>query len=305
MRDAGVPEEEAVLAARRKLGNAPLIRERTREVWGWRWLDDLGRDMRHALRALAKQRAFTLTAVATLALGVGANTAMFSIVYGMLLRPLPYPDSEAIVHIGESFEDFRRQLSSYAIPVLQEAAESFEQLAAYGKREVEWVRPDGAVTLRGATVSPSMFPLLQATPHLGRLFTEEEGRDGAAGVVLLSYRAWSVRFASDPDIVGTVLTLDDAPHTVIGVLAEGFYFPSPDEEIWTPSAITSGSSFSGISAARTTPRGRVAGAGRHRGPHDSPAHRRSTICGIHGVLSLGLTQYMTGRRAKPSCTTSR
>ena len=119
--------------------------------------------------------------------------------------------------------------------MIQEAAESFEQLAAYGTRDVEWARPDGAVTLRGATVSPSLFPLLRATPHLGRLFTAEEGREGAEGIVLLSHRAWTVRFASDPDIVGTVLTLDDAPHTVIGVLAEGFYFPSPEEEIWRPS----------------------------------------------------------------------
>ena len=248
-RDAGVPEAEASRAARRKLGNAPLIRERTRDVWGWRWLDDLGRDMRHAARGLRREPGFTATVVVVLALGLGANTAMFSIVYGMLLRPLPYPGSEAIVHIGESFGDSRRQLSRYAFPVLQEAAESFEQLAAYGPLSVEWARPDGAVTLRGATVSPSMFPLLRATPHLGRLFTVEEGRDGAAGIVLLSHRAWTVRFASDPDIVGTVLTLDDAPHTVIGVLAEGFSFPSPEEEIWRPSAMTSGSSFSGLGNA--------------------------------------------------------
>ena len=249
LRDAGVPEAEASRAARRKLGNAPLIRERTRDVWGWRWLDDLGRDVRHAARGLRREPGFTATVVCVLALGIGANTAMFSIVYGVLLRPLPYPDSEAIVHIRESFGDSRRQLSRYAFPVLQEAAESFEQLAAYGSRSVEWARPDGAVTLRGATVSPSMFPLLRATPHLGRLFTEEEGRDGAAGIVLLSHRAWTVRFASDPDIVGTVLTLDDAPYTVIGVLAEGFSFPSPEEEIWRPSAMTSGSSFSGLGNA--------------------------------------------------------
>ena len=236
-RDAGVPAAEAVRAARRKLGNAPLIRERTRDVWGWRWLDDLGRDLRHALRALAKQRAFTLTAVATLALGIGANTAMFSIVYGVLLRPLPYPDSEAIVHIGESFGGFRRGLSRPAMPMIHEEAESFEELAAYGTRDVEWGRPDGAVTLRGAAVSPSLFPLLRATPHLGRLFTAEEGREGAEDIALLSHRAWTARFASDPDIVGTVLALDGGPHTVIGVLAEGFHFPSLDEEVWTPDAI--------------------------------------------------------------------
>ncbi len=237
LRDAGVPEAEAVLAARRKLGNAPLIRERTRDVWGWRWLDDLGRDIRQAARGLRREPGFTATVVCVLALGIGANTAMFSIVYGVLLRPLPYPDSEAIVHISESFGGFRRGLSRPAMPMIHEEAESFEELAAYGTRDVEWGRPDGAVTLRGAAVSPSLFPLLRATPHLGRLFTAEEGREGAEGIALLSHRAWTARFASDPDIVGTVLALDGGPHTVIGVLAEGFHFPSLDEEVWTPDAI--------------------------------------------------------------------
>ena len=237
LRDAGVPEAEASRAAQRKLGNAPLIRERTRDVWGWRWLDDLGRDMRHAARGLRREPGFTATVVCVLALGIGVNTAMFSIVYGVLLRPLPYPDSEAIVHIGESFEGFRSGLSPPAMPLIHEEAESFEELAAYGTRDVEWGRPDGAVTLRGAAVSPSLFPLLRATPHLGRLFTAEEGREGAEGIALLSHRAWTARFASDPDIVGTVLALDGGPHTVIGVLAEGFHFPSLDEEVWTPDAI--------------------------------------------------------------------
>ena len=237
LRDAGVPEPEASRAARRRLGNPPLIRERTRDVWGWRWLDDLGRDLRHAVRGLRRSPGFTAIVVWVLALGMGANTAMFSIVYGVVLRPLPYPDSEEIVHIGESFGTFRGGLSRPAMPLIQEEAESFEELAAYGTRDVEWGRPDGAVTLRGATVSPSLFPLLRATPHLGRLFSEEDGGAGAEGVVLLSHRAWAARFASDPDIVGTVLALDGAPHTVIGVLADGFHFPSLDGEVWTPDAI--------------------------------------------------------------------
>ena len=248
LRDAGVPEEEASRAARRKLGNAPLIRERTRDVWGWRWLDDLGRDVRHAARGLRRELGFTATVVCLLALGIGANTAMFSIVYGVLLRPLPYPDSEAIVHIGESFGGSRRGLTSPAMPLIRDEAESFEQFGVYAVRGVEWKRPEGAVTLRGAAVTPSMFPLLRATPHLGRLFSEADGRAGAEGLALLSYRAWTARFALDPDIVGTVLTLDAAPHTVIGVLAEGFSFPSPDEEIWTPFAINPGGLSSGSNA---------------------------------------------------------
>ncbi len=198
------------------------------------------RDVRHAVRALARQRAFTLTVLATLALGIGANTAMFSIVYGMLLRPLPYPDSEAIVRVGEWQHDRSQStvfVSNATLPLLQEEAESFEQLAAYTPSAVVWRSPAGAVALPGARVSPSLFPLLRATPHLGRLFAAEEARSGAERVVLLSHRAWTTRFGSAPDIVGSVLELDDELRTVVGVLAEGFYFPSPAAEVWTPFVI--------------------------------------------------------------------
>ena len=235
-RDGGVPEEEALRAARRRLGNATLIRERTRDVWGWPWLDDLGRDVRHAVRAVGRSPGFAATVVLVLALGIGATTTMFSVVYSMLIRPLPYPDAGAIVRISESVG--RRPSSSIANPSLHaivEEAESFEQVAAYGPSSTfQWARPEGADTVRGARVSPAMFPLLRARPHLGRLFTEEEARAGADRVVLLSHGVWTRRFVSDPDIVGAVLELDAALHTVVGVLAEGFFFPSPEVEVWTP-----------------------------------------------------------------------
>ena len=236
--DAGVPEDEALRAARRRLGNATLIRERTGDVWGWRWLDDLGRDVRHAVRGLRRSPGFAATVVLVLALGIGANVAMFSVVYGMLIRPLPYPDAGAIVRITESIG--RRPGSSVinaSLEAIVEEAESFEQIAAYRPATFEWAGPEGAVTLRAARVSPAMFPLLRARPHLGRLFTEGEARAGADRVALLSHRAWARRFGSDPDIVGAVLELDYAPHTVVGVLAEGFFFPSPEEELWTPFVI--------------------------------------------------------------------
>ena len=110
-RDAGVPEADAQRAARRRLGNGTLIRERTRDVWGWRWLDDLGRDVRHAFRSLRRSPGFAATVMLVLALGIGANTAMFGIVHGMLLRPLPYPEGDAIVRVGESFGP-RRELDA-------------------------------------------------------------------------------------------------------------------------------------------------------------------------------------------------
>ncbi len=196
-------------------------------------MDTLLRDVGSALRRLASQRGFTVAALLTLTLGIGANTAMFSIVYGLLLRPLPYPDPEDIVQVGESRGPRGWMLTNRSLPLLQEA-ESFEHLAAYRESSAEWAGPDGAVTLRGATVSPAMFPLLRATPHVGRFFTEEEAREGADRVVLLSHRAWTNHFAADPDIIGATVNLDGDPRAVVGVLAEGFYFPHPDSEFWTP-----------------------------------------------------------------------
>ena len=234
-RDAGVPEPDDLRAARRTLGNTTLIRERTRDVWRWRWLNDLARDVRHAMRGLGRSRGFAATVVLVLALGIGANTAMFSVVYTMLIRPLPYPDAGAIVRITESSGPRMFPfVTNVSMAAILEEAESFEHLAGYAPSSVSWRGREGAVTLRAARVSPSMFPLLRATPQLGRLFTEVEARAGADRVVLLSHGAWTRRFGSDPDIVGSVIDLDSAPYTVVGVLAEGFFFPSPEEEVWTP-----------------------------------------------------------------------
>ena len=234
LRDAGVPDEEAWRAARRRLGNATLIRERTRDVWGWRWLDDLRRDVRHALRGLRRNVAFTATVVCVLAAGIGANSAMFGIVHGMLIRPLPYADAGAIVRVGEADLQSGVLLTSTTLPRLQAEAESFEQIAAYRTRAFDWDGPDGRIALSGAWVSPSLFPVLRATPRRGRLFTEADARAGAERVALLGHGAWTRLFGSRPDIVGTVLTLNDTPHTVVGVLAEGFHFPNPAAELWTP-----------------------------------------------------------------------
>ncbi len=201
------------------------------------WLDDLGRDLRRTLRGLKRSPGFTAAVTLILALGIGAGTAMFSIVNGILLRPLPYPDPGAIVRIGESSSLLEgvsdMMLSNRSMPLLQENAESFEQLAAYQGLRGE---RDG-VTLRGARVSPSLFPLFRVSPHLGRLFLEEEARTGAPRVVLLSHRAWTNHFASDPDVVGTSVDLGDNLHLVVGVLAEGFHFPTPDSEFWLPYVI--------------------------------------------------------------------
>ena len=201
-----------------------------------RWLGDLGRDLRHAVRGLRRSPGFAASVALMLALGLGANTAMFGIIYGVLLRPLPYPDPAAIVRIGESLGSVGGSdmwLSNRSMPLLEESAESFDQLAGYQEISARSASLDGA-TLSGARVSPSLFPLLGSRPRLGRLFTEEEAREGADGVVLLSHGVWTTRFGSDADIVGTLVDLDGEPHAVVGVLREGFDFPNPDNDFWTP-----------------------------------------------------------------------
>ena len=235
-RDAGVPEADARRAAWRRLGNGTLIRERTRDVWGWRWLDDLGRDVRHAVRGLRRSPGFASTVMLVLALGIGANTAMFGIVYGMVVRPLPFPDGERIVRVGLENPQMPLApvyLSAPMLEQVQERAESLEQLATYGAYTFAWTSPDGARPW-GAPVSPALLRLLGATSRLGRLFTDDEAQRGSDGVVLLSHRAWTRRFAANQDVVGTAVEVGGERRTVVGVLAEGFYFPSPREEAWTP-----------------------------------------------------------------------
>ena len=204
-----------------------------------RWLGDLGRDLRHAVRGLRRSPGLAASVALMLALGLGANIAMFGIVYGVLLRPLPYPNPAAIVRIGESLGSVGGSdmwLSNRSMPLIEENAESFEQLAGYLEISARWASLDGA-TLSGARVTPSLFPLLGARPRLGRLFTEEEGREGASPAVLLSHGLWTTRFGSDADVVETLVDLDGEPHTVVGVLPAGFDFPNPANEFWTPLAI--------------------------------------------------------------------
>ena len=172
--NGGVSDGDASRLARRKLGNSLLIREGVHDAWSWRWLDDLVRDLRHTLRGLRRSPGFAATVTLILALGIGANIAMFSIVYGLLVRPLPYPDAGAIVRIGELSALGRRSdmLSNRSVALLQQNAESFEQVAAHQGTTSDW----GGTRLSGTFASPSLFPLLRGVPHLGRLFLDEEAQ---------------------------------------------------------------------------------------------------------------------------------
>ena len=201
--------------------------------------DHLRGDIRQAARALARRPTFTLPALATLALGIGGTTAMFSIADALLLRALPYPDPAAIVTVATGSSDSRVPwIDTINLQTLRDEAASFESVAAYSPASWSPVfGPHGSTTLSGRMVSPSVFAMLRATPHLGRLFVVDDARPGADRVVLLSFDTWTSRFASDPDIVGTSIALDGAAHTVVGVLPDGFYFPTLAEEFWKPLVI--------------------------------------------------------------------
>ena len=177
----GMPLDEARRAALRKFGNVALVEEDTRAVWAVVWLERLLQDMRYGIRALRRSPGLTVIAVLSLGVGIGANTAMFSIVSGVLLRPLPYPDAAQIMHISVIRPRLRVGVTNVALSALQQEAESFEHIAGSTRRTFTWVGSDGPLALRGMAVSPSLFPLLRTAPLVGRVFGDTDAQPGAPG----------------------------------------------------------------------------------------------------------------------------
>lgn len=184
------------------------------------------RDLRVALRSLVHRPGFTAVAVLTMALGLGANTAIFSVVYGALLAPLPYPDSDGLVWLSDARKGGWTGNSESIPNLLDLRAESktLEDLAIYGTSSLNFAHGEEAERISGMVVSPELFGVLRTPPRLGRDFTPEENQPDAPPVVILSYDLWQSRFGGDPDVLGTQVVLNARPHTVIGVA-------SPDLEL--------------------------------------------------------------------------
>jgi putative ABC transport system permease protein len=194
-------------------------------------------DIRYAIRMLAKSPAFTFIAVLTLALAIGANTAIFSVVNAVLLRPLPYPHSEQLVQVFGTQPTLAEAPTSPA-NFLEWRTENqvFTHIATWVGQGFNLTGTDKPERVIGARVSSDMFQLLGVQPALGRDFTAEEDRDGADRVIILSYEFWQQRFAGDPNAIRQTITLSDQTYTIIGVMPRGFAFPSPRAQIWTPIA---------------------------------------------------------------------
>jgi putative ABC transport system permease protein len=224
----GMTQDEATSAARRQFGNITLLKEANREIRGIRFIDTLVQDVRYGLWMLRRNPGFTFVAVLTLALGIGANTAIFSVVNAVLLRSLPYHDPERLVSVG--------RVPSGLFLKWREQARSFEQIAGETEGGADLTGIGEPERLRTGIVSANLFATLGLAPALGRAFTPEEDRTGGTPVAILSDALWRRRFGSDPQVIGRTLTLDGQSRTVIGVMPPGFRFPVRSD-LWIPLAL--------------------------------------------------------------------
>jgi predicted permease len=192
--------------------------------------DEMFQDLRFGMRMLLKSPAFTLAAILSLAIGIGANTALFSVVNAVLWRPLPYPDAERLVRVGEF-------TSPAEFVALGKANRVFDLLAAWSARDFMLTGRGAPAHLNGQRISPELLPMLGVTPQAGRSFVAEEFQPGRDQVALISDRLWRSRFGADPQIIGQAVTLDEQRYTVVGVTPSRFdFFPTAD--LLTPLALT-------------------------------------------------------------------
>jgi len=232
--ERGMSPEEARLAALRSFGNIGAMKDLAYEVRGGGMLETWFQDMRYGARTLLKQPGFSLIAVLTLALGIGANTAIFSVVNAVLLRPLPFAEPERLVWLWDTIPQLGTAPTS--LPDFldwKSQNQSFEHLAAFQGGSAFVDTGDGTRDTPMGLVTPETFALFRVSPILGRTFTDEETLPGRFRVTVLSYAMWRSRFGSDPNVVGRTIDFNGAPYTVIGVMPDGFSFPDR-AELWRP-----------------------------------------------------------------------
>lgn len=233
--ERGEAPDEARANALREFGNVGLVKEVTRKMWGWGWLEQLGQDLRFGLRMLRKNPSFSLVAILTLALGVGANTAIFSVVNAVLLNPFGYAEAERIMLLSSSRLNEPASEGAISYPNFldwQQQQTTFSHLAAAWTRTSNLTGVAEAIQVKTAIISPEAFPLLAVAPQLGRVFTAQDNQLNAARTVVLSHAFWQQQFAGAANVVGRQLQLDDQAYTVIGVMPPHFKFWAG--EVWVP-----------------------------------------------------------------------
>lgn len=241
----GMKPEEAQYAARRQFGSVTALKEKSMDVWGWGSLERLGQDLRYGVRMLRNSPGFSIVAIATLALGIGANTTIFSVVNAVLFRALPIKDADRVVVIREvnlKNHNRRRDLRLSSALELQRRGKSFAQVetaVAYTEQD-KLKAMDRTEAVRTQYVSRDLLSLLGVKPLLGRAFQVEDDAYNVSKVILLSYGCWQRRFGGDPGVIGKTASTSDGVSTIVGVLPPGVWaFPwSRDADVWSAVNLT-------------------------------------------------------------------
>ncbi len=240
--EVGMAPEDARHAAQRQFGNQTWLEEASREMWTLNSIEALIQDMRYGARTLMKSPGFTLIAVITLALGIGANTAIFSVANAVLLRPLPYPQAERMVFVLEgSLSDpkIERSYSPQNFTDIQSRNQSFDSYFALSYVSFTLTGDQQPEALSGMLATADFGRVVGMAPALGRVFTAGEDAPGKDHVALISDGLWRRRFGEDPQILGRSVQLNSEPYTIIGVMPPNFNFPNPTVEVWAPLALDS------------------------------------------------------------------
>ncbi len=222
--DDGLSPEEASFAAQRKFGNLARIQEQAREAHGWGWLERLLKDLHFAARQFVRSPGFSLLAIVTLGLGIGANTAMFSVLNGVLLKPLPYANLSQLDRLYRATPQNREgHISPADFRELQQTKDAYGDVAAYTPANVSLSEPGHPAEMAySARATSNLFSLLGVRPQLGRDFRPAEDNPGRDRVVILSQRTWQKRFGGSPDVIGRTIRIDGEPHVAIGVMSASF-----------------------------------------------------------------------------------
>src|SRR3984957_9782483 len=256
----GMSRNEAEQAARRSFGNATLLEERSREVWQLPWLESIGRDLKLVFRRLGKSPGFAATVLLTLAIGIGANTAVFSVLNSVLFKPLPYPDAEQLVAVrliapgAAGLADFSSglRLSPSMYFTFSEQNRTFQSLGVWiaGTANVTGLAQPHEVHI--ASITDGVLQALSVPPLLGRWLMPAEQNPHGPKAVMLSFGYWQRRFGGDPSVIGRSIEVDSQPRQIVGVMPQGFRLVNADFDLIAPLAfdrnkqILAGFGFQGV-----------------------------------------------------------
>ena len=235
--DRGMTPDEARYAALRKFGNVGQVKENTREVWSVVWLEQLGKDLRFSLRMLRKNPSFTAIAILTLALGIGANAAIFTLVRGVLLRPLVNRDEDHLIFVRQNVNGVADPDSVFSVPEIQDfraRVKTLNQIGEFSTNAFTMIGLGEPRVVRGGVVDGSYFEVMGLHPVLGRLLEKRDDGPAAEGAVVLTYRFWTTVLKGDPSVIGKSVRLDSQgarSATVVGVLEPSIPYPAETEII--------------------------------------------------------------------------